>query len=138
MASKKAKRKKAAKKKGVNRKSAKSKLAVRKKAAKRVSKKAKSKPTRKKARGHADLTELVAYGKRGIGARSAGQSGDTQGIAAGARVDSESVEELLEEGQAYEAEVVDGVEHARDPDEGEVRTRQVKEDDIPEEYRERD
>ena len=138
MASKKAKRKKAAKKKGVNRKSAKSKLAVRKKAAKRVSRKAKSKPTRKKARGHADLTELVAYGKRGIGARSAGQSGDTQGIAAGARVDSESVEELLEEGQAYEAEVVDGVEHARDPDEGEVRTRQVKEDDIPEEYRERD
>ena len=138
MASKKAKRKKAAKKKGVNRKSAKSKLAVRKKAAKRVSKKAKSKPTRKKARGHADLTELVAYGKRGIGARSAGQSGDTQGIAEGAGVDSESVEELLEEAQAYEAEVVDGVENAPDPDEGEVRTRQVKEDDVPEECRERD
>ena len=69
---------------------------------------------------------------------SAGQSGDTQGLSDIEEADSESVEELHEEGQAYEAEVVDGVEHAPDPDEGEVRTRQVKEDDIPEEYRERD
>jgi hypothetical protein len=37
-------------------------------------------------------------------------------------VDSESVEELTEEGQDYEAEVVSGVENALDPDEGEVRT----------------
>lgn len=53
-------------------------------------------------------------------------------------MDSESVEELLEEGQSFEAEVVDGVEKALDPDQGEVRTRQLPEDDVPEEYREED
>ncbi|MGB7492860.1 MAG: hypothetical protein WBR26_27945 [Candidatus Acidiferrum sp.] len=49
-------------------------------------------------------------------------------------VDSESVEELLEEGQSFEAEVVDGVENAPEPDQGEIRTREVEEDDVPEEY----
>jgi len=53
-------------------------------------------------------------------------------------VDSESVEELLAEGQSFEAEVVNGVEKAPDPDQGEVRTRQLPEDDVPEEYREQD
>lgn len=53
-------------------------------------------------------------------------------------MDSESVEELLEEGQAFEAEAVDGVENAPDADQGEVRTRQLPEDDVPEEYREKD
>jgi hypothetical protein len=48
------------------------------------------------------------------------------------------VEELLEEGQTYEAEVVDGVENARDADQSEVKTREVPEDDVPEEYREKD
>jgi hypothetical protein len=52
--------------------------------------------------------------------------------------DSESVEELLEEGQSFEAEVVAGVENAPEPDESEVRTKEVPEDDVPEEYRERD
>jgi hypothetical protein len=53
-------------------------------------------------------------------------------------VASESVKELLEEGQSYEAEVVQGVEEAPDADQGEVRTREVAEDDVPEEYREND
>jgi hypothetical protein len=44
------------------------------------------------------------------------------------------VEELAEEGQYHEAEVISGVEGALDPDQGEVRTRQVPEDDVPEEY----
>ncbi len=51
---------------------------------------------------------------------------------------SESVEELLEEGQSFEAEVVAGVENAGDADESEVRTREVPEDDVPEEYRNQD
>jgi hypothetical protein len=51
-------------------------------------------------------------------------------------VDSESVEELLEEGQTFEAEAVRGVENAKDPDQGEVRTRQFPEDDVPTEYTE--
>jgi hypothetical protein len=49
-------------------------------------------------------------------------------------VDSESVEELAAEGQDFEAEVVSGVENALDPDQGEVRTREVPEDDVPSEY----
>jgi hypothetical protein len=72
--------------------------------------------------------------RRGIGFASAGQSGDVQGLSRRALVDSESVEELLEEGQAREAAAISGVEDAPDPDEAEVRTRQVPEDDVPKEY----
>jgi len=85
-----------------------------------------------------DSAEVVSYGRRGLGARSGGQSGDTQGISAAVRTDSESVEELLEEGQSFEAEVVAGVENAPEPDQGEVRTKEVPEDDVPDEYREQD
>lgn len=70
-----------------------------------------------------------------LGPNSAGQSGDLQGISDAADADSESVKELVEEGNAFEAEVVDGVESARDADVSEVTTREVPEDDIPEEYR---
>jgi hypothetical protein len=50
---------------------------------------------------------------------------------------SESVDELLEEGNAFEAEVVKGVEDAPDADEGEVRTHQrAQEEDLPEDFRE--
>lgn len=66
---------------------------------------------------------------------SAGQSGDIQGMLRPAGADSESVEELVEEGNAFEASIVDGVENAKDPDVSEVITRQVPEDDVPEEYR---
>jgi hypothetical protein len=69
------------------------------------------------------------------GQTSAVQSGDMQGISNEAGADSESVEELLEEGNSYEAEVVEGVENARDADVSEVTTRQVPEQDVPEEYR---
>jgi hypothetical protein len=105
---------------------------------KKKANKAKPKQSRRKVRGRPSEGEVVSYGQRGLGARSAGQAGDTQGIAAGADVDSESVEELLEEGQSFEAEVIDGVENAPEPDQGRVRTREVSEDDVPEEYREQD
>jgi len=48
--------------------------------------------------------------------------------------DSESVDELLEEGNAFEAGVVSGVEDADNADGKEVRTREVLEDDVPGEY----
>jgi hypothetical protein len=48
--------------------------------------------------------------------------------------DSESVDELVEEGNAFEADVVAGVEHADDDQEREVHTHEVPEDDVPEEY----
>jgi hypothetical protein len=66
---------------------------------------------------------------------SAGQSGDIQGMSCPAQADSESVEELVEEGNAFEASIVDGVENANDPDVSEVTTRQVSGDDVAEEYR---
>ncbi len=68
------------------------------------------------------------------GSGSAGQSGDTQGLSDMAEAGSESVQELIEEGQFYEAEVISGVENAPDPDEDEVHTREVPEDDVPPEY----
>ena len=74
----------------------------------------------------------------GLGPESAGQSGDNQGLSDVAEADSESVDELIEEGQSFEAEVISGVEDAPDVDEGEVRTHEVPEDDVPPEYRERD
>jgi len=48
--------------------------------------------------------------------------------------DSESVDELIEEGNAFEADVVSGVERADDNDEQEVHTHEVPEDDVPGEY----
>ena len=51
-----------------------------------------------------------------------------------AEADSESVDELLEEGNAFEAGIVEGVEDAPDADQGEVRTHQVPEDNVPGEY----
>jgi len=69
-----------------------------------------------------------------LGPDSAGQSGDIQQISRTPDADSESVEELLEEGNTFEAEVVEGVENAKDADVSEVRTRQVPEDDVPAEY----
>ncbi|MGH9546345.1 MAG: hypothetical protein ACRD23_14150 [Terriglobales bacterium] len=69
-------------------------------------------------------------------ARSGGQSGDLQGLSNISGADSESVDELLEEGNAFEADVVKGVEEA--DNEGEVRTHEVPEDDVPEEYLDQD
>jgi DNA-nicking Smr family endonuclease len=61
-------------------------------------------------------------------------SGDLQGLSRREAADSESVDELLEEGNAFEADVVAGVESADDADEREVHTHEVPEDDVPSEY----
>jgi hypothetical protein len=119
-----AKRSSAARKKLVARK----KPAAKKKAA-----------TKKTTRGRREITNpITPTGRRGLGAESAGQSGDTQGLSRREYDNSESVEELLEEGQYAEAEAVSGVENARDADQGEVRTSEVPEDDVPEEYLDKD
>ena len=72
--------------------------------------------------------------EKGTGPNSAGQSGDTQGLSDVEDVGSQSVEELVEEGQAFEAQVISGVEDAPDADASEVRTKQAPEEDVPEEY----
>ena len=98
----------------------------------------KKKSPKKSAERRERSADMVAYETRGLGAKSAGQSGDIQGLPGVPVGDSESVEELLEEGQTYEAEVLDGVENAREADRSEVKTRQVPEDDVPDEYLEKD
>ena len=138
-------KKKATKKKKVSAKKKpqpkKKKVAARKKPIKKKVA-ARKKPARRKARrpsgGRQEITNPVAIrGRRGLGSASGGQSGDTQGLSRREDVDSESVTELAEEGQDYEAGVVSGVENAKDPDEGEVTTTEVPEDDVPPEYTDR-
>jgi hypothetical protein len=75
---------------------------------------------------------------QGVGLSTGGQSGDTQGLSKRETADSESVEELVDEGQDYEAEVISGVENALDPDQSEVTTKEVPEDDVPPEYRDQE
>ena len=59
-----------------------------------------------------------------IGPDSGGQSGDTQGLSRTADDADESVEELADTGQAYEAGLVEGVEDAADHPEKPVHTRE--------------
>jgi hypothetical protein len=66
------------------------------------------------------------------------QSGDLQGISKAEGADSESVDELLEEGNPFEAGVVEGVEEADDADQREVHTHEMPEDDVPDEYLDKD
>ena|ERR1700684_1825377 len=120
-------KKKLAKKVPVAKKTAAKKTAPKKKALKKNT-------TRGKSQG----VDSVVFEPKGLGARSGGQSGDLQGLSNRAGADSESVDELLEEGNAFEAEVVKGVEDVPDADEGEVRTHEVPEDDVPDEYLEKD
>jgi hypothetical protein len=69
-----------------------------------------------------------------VGPDSAGQSGATQQISSTGIADSESVEELIEEGNAFEANVIYGIEKAEDDAVSEVTTHEVPEDDVPGEY----
>jgi hypothetical protein len=90
---------------------------------------------------HEDINrpyDTVSAKPRGTGPGSGGQSGDTQGLPDKAEAGDESVEELVEEGQYLEADAIDGVEDAPDEDVKEVRTRQVPEDDVPQEYLDQD
>ena len=108
--------------------------------AKKMKKKTRAPRKKARARGHASRAKKMRRAKRrlrgpgsvkppvlpaegGLGAAAAGQSGDIEGLSRGESADSESVEELAEEGQDYEAEVISGVEQARDPDQGRVQTR---------------
>ncbi len=60
-----------------------------------------------------------------------------QGLSNRPMANSESVEELVEEGNALEAEAIQGVENALDADQGEVETHEVPED-VPREYLDKD
>jgi hypothetical protein len=82
--------------------------------------------------------DTVPLSPEGQGAPSGRQSGDLQGLSSVEGADSESVDELLEEGNAFEADVVKGVEDAGNADEKEVRTHEVQQDDVPGEYQDKE
>ena len=65
-------------------------------------------------------------------------SGDLEGLSRRPAADSESVDELVEEGNLFEAGAVAGVEEADNADEREVHTHELPEDDVPEEYLEKE
>jgi len=85
------------------------------------------------------LTEDVIFPTaRDEGSLRAGQSGDLQGLSDVEEADSESVDELLEDGQAYEAEVVQGVENAPDEQGVPRRGRRETTGEPPEDYGNKD
>ena len=103
---------------------------------KKAGKKKKLSKKKTRTRGKSEIVDTLVFEPKGLGPRSGGQSGDLQGLSELESAGSESVGELLEEGNAFEAEVVKGVEDVPDADEKEVATHEVPEDDVPQEYRE--
>jgi hypothetical protein len=131
--------KKSNKRKGVPAKSASKKAATGKKA---PAKKSAAKTITPKAAGGSSgktRNQRQRSSPRLISRESSGlQSGDLQGLPKLETVDSESVDELLEEGNAFEAGIVAGVEDSGRREGKEVRTREVLEDDVPGEYLDED
>jgi|SRR3954447_4846633 len=80
----------------------------------------------------AQLDELGSD-PRQVGVDSAGQSGDPQQLSTIEDANEESVEELAETDQAFEAAVVEGVEDAADHPERPVHTHEEygRPDDVP-------
>lgn len=72
------------------------------------------------------------------GRRTSTRAVDSEGLSRAERADSESVDELVEEGNVFEAGAVAGVEEADDLEPREVHTHEVPEDDVPEEYLDKD
>jgi hypothetical protein len=145
MASKKKTKKKQAKSRRVAskkvkriKKTLKAKLAKKKAAPKKKAIGKTARAAKKRVRGKSQTVDTVAFAPEGLAARSGGQSGDLQGLSNIAGANSESVDELLEEGNAFEADVVKGVQDAGDADEGEVHTHEVPQDDVPGEYRDKE
>jgi hypothetical protein len=147
MTSKKSGKKKSAKKstkKKASRKSTPAKRVAQKRVAKKSAKRVATpkKSSAKKKALKKTISRKTAAARSGprqflresAGSRSGGQSGDLQGLSDVESADSESVDELIEEGNAFEAGVVSGVEDAGKRGVREVRTREVPEDDVPGEY----
>ncbi|SRR5579872_566913 len=119
-------------KKAAPKKSAAKKKAVAKKTASKT-----AAPPAKPVRSTRTTDDVRAYPSPRRGVPSGQDAGDLQGLSVAEGADSESVEELVDEGNAFEAAVVEGVEEAGD-DEREVHTHEVPEDDVPEEYLDKD
>lgn len=139
-AKKKLARKRVAPRKGSSKKKRASKKAAGGKARGKAATAGKKKGARekKKSRGKSRRSYPLPVAEQRPGASSGGQSGDSQGLSGIEGADSESVNELIEEGNAFEADVVQGVTDAGDADEREVHSHEVPEDDVPGEYLDKD
>jgi hypothetical protein len=124
--------KKRASKKAVKIKAAKKKSSP--KSPKKSASKKRKAPVAKKAQKTGSRAGRAAFSRERQQSSAAGQSGDLQGLSRRESADSESVDELLEEGNAFEADAVSGVEEADLADGKEVHTHEVPEDDVPGEY----
>src|SRR5260370_31864209 len=71
---------------------------------KKVAPRKKAAPKKRRPRGKSQNVATITLEPTGLGARSGGQAGNLQGLSNSAGADSESVDELLEEGNALEAE----------------------------------
>jgi hypothetical protein len=131
MATKKKRKKVTKSKRGPSKKVTSRGRSAKKKSATKVTakKRARSRKTHKRTQ-----PESAVFEQGAVRSRSGAQSGDLQGLRDIEGADSESVDELIEEGNAFEADVVAGVEHADEDQEREVHTHEVPEDDVPEEY----
>jgi hypothetical protein len=112
------------------------KKAASKAAHKKVASKESKITRRKPIRETSEPAETPGFSAKGPTAHEAGQSGDLQGLSNLEAADSESVVELLEEDNAFEASLVAGVENAGN-EPSEVRTHEVL-DDVPREYLDRE
>jgi N utilization substance protein A len=115
----------------------------RKKSAKKKSaqlKTATSRSTRQKRASVNSVREIEREisGKKLNRIEAARRQSDFQGLSRKEEADAESIAELVEEGNLFEASAVAGVEEADSEDEREVHTHEVPEDDVPDEYLEKE
>jgi hypothetical protein len=125
----------ARKKKAARRKAKTANRPKRKPAKKKTSRSTGSRKKRASVSSEREINQDIRRKNRiATGMAASRQSGDLQGLSRAQQADSESVDELVEEGNPFEAGAVAGVEEADNSDEREVRTREMPEDDVPEEY----
>ncbi len=123
-------------KRPVKKKQAKKKAASRKKVIAKTAGSKAGRASTRQARAKEETVDTLLPGFKRASAPSG--SGDLQGLSNVEGADSESVDELLDEGNAFEADAVRGVEDADNADEREVETHEVPEDDVPDEYLDKD
>ena len=106
---------------------------------KKAASKAQARGTKRSVSAAAELKREFQSRSRRSGLRSLPQQSEGfEGLSRAEQADSESVDELVEEGNVFEAGAVAGVEQADESDEREVHTNELPEDDVPEEYQDKD
>ena len=94
-----------------------------------------NRPKSTRTRGEEDA---AAFSERRTRDRSGELSGDLQGLPEVEQLDSENLHELIEEGNAFEANVLAGVQDAEENEGKEVHTHEAPVDDVPGEYLDED